>query len=273
MDSFPQKSPLSNALTVPTMYNPKTPQIFQKTPDNRDVSSRRNPLSNKSLRSQRLHFLKYFKIICSKTPDYASIHVREVMFMPRGPRVIPECGIFHIIIRGNNKRRIFYKDCEFRYFKKLLLRYKRKFEFLLYHYSLMKNHPHLCIHATKKTDISKMMQGLQLAYWHYYKKRYKYVGHVFQGRYKSNIIENENYLFNAGLYIEENSAKAGIVEDPIDYPWSSYPYYAAGKKDPLVDPSPLYEYFGANPEERQLKYVEFMQSRLAESRERKSCNG
>ena len=117
------------------------------------------------------------------------------------------------------------------------------------------------------------MQGLQLAYWHYYKKRYKYVGHIFQGRYKSNIIENENYLFNAGLYIEGNPAEAGIVEDPVDYPWSSYPYYAAGKKDPLVDPSPLYEYFGANPEERQLKYVEFMQSRLAESRERKSCNG
>jgi putative transposase len=98
--------------------------------------------------------------------------------MPRGPRLLPEDGTFHVMIRGNNKKCTFYKDCEFRYFKKLILRYKKKFKFFLYHYTLMKNHLHFCIKATEKTNVSKMMQGLQLAYYHYHRKRYRYVGHL-----------------------------------------------------------------------------------------------
>ena len=81
--------------------------------------------------------------------------------MPRGPRIIPEDGVFHIMSRGNNKRCIFRRPCEYRYFYKLLVRYKKRFEFLLYHYVLMKNHVHLCLKATKNTDVSKLMQGLQ----------------------------------------------------------------------------------------------------------------
>ena len=89
--------------------------------------------------------------------------------MPRGPRLIPSCGTFHIMMRGNNKRCIFRRDCEYYYFKELLFKYKKKFEFLLYHYALMKNHIHLALKAAQNTDISKMMQGLQLSYNHYHR--------------------------------------------------------------------------------------------------------
>ena len=186
--------------------------------------------------------------------------------MPRGPRLIPENGIFHITIRGNNKRRIFYKEREFRYFKDLILRYKKKFKFLLYHYALMKNHIHFCIHATEKTNISKMMQGLQLAYFHYHRKRYKYVGHLYQGRFKSKVIETDEYLLACGLYIEKNPVESNVVNDPVNYPWSSYRYYVLGEKDPLVDPSPIYNELGKYAEERKARYKELMKLRLEEAR-------
>lgn len=193
--------------------------------------------------------------------------------MPRGPRTMPDCGVFHIMIRGNNKKCIFRRACEFRYFKKLLTRYKKKFVFLLYHYALMKNHIHLCLKATEKTNISKMMQGLQLAYNHYQRKKRNYVGHLWQGRFKSRIVENDEYLFTLGLYIEKNPVETKVVENPIDYPWSSYRYYALGEKDPIVDPNPLYEKLGKTPEERQRRYRDLMEIKMKESVNNKKCTG
>ena len=125
--------------------------------------------------------------------------------MSRGPRVIPKYGVFHIVIRGNNKKCVFRRDCEFHYFKKLIARYKKKFKFLLYHYVIMKNHVHFCIKASEKTNISKMMQGLELAYYHYYRKRRAFVGHLWQGRFKSVIIKDDNHLLGVGLYISTQS--------------------------------------------------------------------
>jgi len=193
--------------------------------------------------------------------------------MPREARIIPECALFHIMVRGNNKKRIFYKDCEIRYFKKLLLRYKKKWKFLLYHYALMKNHSHLCIQTTKRTDISRMMQGLLLSYWHYYSRRYEHVGHLYQGRFESKVIENSAYLLNVALYIEANPVEAGVVENPIDYKWSSYKHYALGEEDPLVDTDPLYEQLSDTAEGRRRVYEELMQNQLLRIREKRNCNG
>lgn len=186
--------------------------------------------------------------------------------MPRGPRLIPESGIFHIVIRGNNKRGIFYKNSDFEYCKKLLMKYKKRFDFSLYHYAIMKNHLHLCVKANDRTNISKMMQGFQLSYYHYYRKRYSYVGHLCQGRFKSRVIDKADYLLVAGLYIEKNPVESGIVTDPIDYPWSSYRYYARGEKDPLVDPTPIYTDLAECVEERQAKYAELMRLRLEDAK-------
>jgi len=186
--------------------------------------------------------------------------------MPRGPRLIPKQGTFHIMIRGNNKRRVFYKNSELVYFKNLILKYKKKCGFLLYHYALMPNHIHLCIKALDNTNISKAMQGLQLSYHHFHRRRYTYVGHLWQGRFKSRVIDKEDYLLTVGIYIEKNPVEGGIVKDPADYPWSSYRYYAYGEKDPLVDPNPLYMDLGRYAEERQTKYRELMQLRIEESK-------
>lgn len=114
-----------------------------------------------------------------------------------------------------------------------------------------------------------MMQGIQLAYYHYQQKRRRYVGHLWQGRFKSIVIKDDKYLLGAGLYIERNPVEAGIIKDPIDYPWSSYRYYALGEKDFLVNPNLLYEDLGEKPEIRQAEYKKLMLSRIKELEYRK----
>lgn len=188
--------------------------------------------------------------------------------MPRGPRIAPKYSTFHIMNRGNNKHHIFRRDCEYNYFKKLLLRYKKKYQFLLYHYSVMKNHFHLALFATGKTDIAKLMHGLQLSYTHYQKKRRQYVGYLWQGRFVSRIIEDDKYLLTAGIYIEQNPVEAGITELPEQYKWSSYKHYAFGEKDPLIDTNPLYFDLGATEKERQMAYRQIMAATITEAQKK-----
>ena len=87
------------------------------------------------------------------------------------------------------------------------------------------------------------------------------MGHLWQDRFKGHIIENDEYLLASGLYIDKNPVEAGIVKNPLGYPWSSYRYYAIGENNPLVDP---YESMGKFQEERQKRYRELMFARMRE---------
>jgi len=186
--------------------------------------------------------------------------------MPRGPRAVPECGVFHITIRGNNKRCVFRRDSDYARFESILKRYKKMFDFYLYHYALMKNHVHIILRTTEKSDISKVMQGIALSYYHYYRRKNGYVGHLWQGRFKSPIIEDNRYLLTAALYVEKNPVEAGLVKDPAEYLWSSYRHYALGEANPIIDTNPIYEDMGNDAEERRRKYSELMLLRIAESK-------
>ncbi len=196
--------------------------------------------------------------------------------MPREPRIAPKNSTFHIMNRGNNKHSVFRRECEYNYFKKLLLRYKKKYHFLLHHYSLMKNHFHLALSSTEKTDLSKLMHGLQLSYTHYQKKRRKHVGYLWQGRFTSRIIKDDKYLLTTGFYIERNPVAAGLTALPEQYEWSSYKHYAFGEKDPLIDTNPLYFDLGATEEERQMIYRQIMAATILEAKKKKctdnDCN-
>lgn len=186
--------------------------------------------------------------------------------MPRGPRIVPECGIFHITIRGNNKRCVFRRKFDFVRFELLLARYKRIFDFYIYHYTIMKNHVHIIIKSNENTNISKAMQGISLSYFHYYRRKNGYVGHLWQGRFKSLVIENDQYLLTAALYVEKNPVEAGMVKDPADYRWSSYRFYAFGETNPIVDTSPIYNDMGRTAKECQIAYRSLMLSRIVESK-------
>ena len=107
-------------------------------------------------------------------------------------------------------------------------------------------------------SLSRIMQRLTLAHTWYFNKKYGYVGHAWQGRFKSSLIDKENYFWRCGLYIELNAFRAKLVQKPEDWPYSSYNFYAFGKENSLVneilDIDPYYLELGKNPQERQDKY-------------------
>lgn len=102
------------------------------------------------------------------------------------------------------------------------------------------------------------MHRTQLAYARYFKKKYKFMGHVFQERFRSPRIPEESYYLQCGRYIERNPVKAGLVKDAAGYPWSSAAYYALGEPDALITPNLYYAGMGASTAERQENYQKFL---------------
>lgn len=178
--------------------------------------------------------------------------------MPRTPRILNDNGVYHIISRGNNRQKLFLKNGDFLTYLELLGLMKKDYDFQLYHYCLMTNHVHLLIKFFAQEGLQKVMQRVNLRYAKRYRRLYKYVGHVFQDRFKSFPIEEDSYLLDCGRYIERNPIKAGMVKDLTLYPWSSYSFYAFGKMNELIDENPYYQALGQNQTERQTRYQEYV---------------
>jgi len=180
--------------------------------------------------------------------------------MPRPLRIIVPNLFFHILNRGNNRQTVFRDKDDFLFFIQLLKRYKKELKFRLYHFCLMPNHTHFIIEPTIEGSLSKIMLRLTLAYTWYFNKKYNAVGHVWQGRYKSSLLDRENYFLWCGLYIELNPVRAGLAGRPEEWQWSSYRFYAFGDNnrliDGLIDFDPYYLELGDDPLERQKRYQE-----------------
>ena len=178
--------------------------------------------------------------------------------MPRASRHLQDHGCYHLIARGNNRQFLFTAEEHFLYFLDLLARIKAHYPAQLYHYCLMSNHIHLLVEIEAGTQLPKFMQSLLQGYGRWHAKRRGYLGHVWQGRYKSPLLDRESYFLEAGRYIERNPLRAKMVKHINDYPWSSYSAYAYGKHDPLLDEDPYYAQLGATVEARQLAYRDFV---------------
>jgi len=178
--------------------------------------------------------------------------------MPRSKRVLHDGAVYHIVQRGHNKDRLFNDYKDYKVFKGLVRKYKSRFTFDIYHYCIMSNHIHILLKAITGSDLPKIMQGITQSYSFYYRLKYKYSGYVYQNRYKSYLIEDDSYLMDCGRYIERNPLRAGIVESVSQYRWSSYNFYAKGYPDGIITPDPIYEGFGATPEERRCNYREYV---------------
>lgn len=167
---------------------------------------------------------------------------------------------FHVLSRGNNKQVVFCEPAEFDYYLKLIKKYKEEFKFKLYHFCLMPNHLHFQIEPTIEGSLSKFMQKITLAHTKFFHQKYGTVGHIWQGRYKSSLIDRDEYFLHCGFYIEQNPRRKGLVEKAEDWKWSSYKFYAFGEKDSLIaaiiDPDPFYLELSLNPEKRQKFYRE-----------------
>jgi putative transposase len=111
--------------------------------------------------------------------------------MPRTARVAPREHVYHVLTRGNNRQDVFKDEEDFKKYLELLLRYKERYQFKLYHYVLMTNHVHLVIEPSEYGgSLSEIMKGINLAYAQHYKRKYNHTGHFWQDRYKSIIISN-----------------------------------------------------------------------------------
>ena len=188
--------------------------------------------------------------------------------MGRPLRIITPNLPFHILNRGNNKQTVFRDKSDFIYYLELLKRYKKEFRFKLYHFSLMPNHIHLQMEPTEEGSLSKIMHRLTLAHTWYFNKKHRTVGHVWQGRFKSSLIDKDEYFLQCGFYIELNAKRAGLVEKSADWPWSSYGLYAFGKGESfveeIVDIDPFYLELSDNPEKRQRIYRKMVEGPMEE---------
>ena len=151
--------------------------------------------------------------------------------MGRAWRIEYEGALYHILSRGNEQKDIFYDDQDRLLFLKTIGEMSERFEIDVCAYVLMGNHYHLLL-KTNRANLSKSMQWLGLTYTRRFNLRHFRSGHLFQGRFKSIIVQNDAYLMRLSCYIHRNPLRARIVERLADYDWSSYKAYAYGDKDP-----------------------------------------
>ena len=145
--------------------------------------------------------------------------------MGRIKRIYYNNAVYHISIRGNNKQMILREDLDKIVFLKTLRKFKNRFKFKLFGFVIMDNHVHLVIETNDSINISKIMQAVALSYSQKFRHKYNYTGYVWQGRFKSNVIDNDRYILECINYIHNNPIRAGVVNSIEEYPWSSYNFY------------------------------------------------
>ena len=151
--------------------------------------------------------------------------------MGRAWRIEFEGAFYHVLSRGNEKRNIFLNDDDRRLFLDTVGEMSERFAVDIFAYVLMDNHYHLLLRTTR-ANLSRSMQWFGTTYTRRFNNRHSRSGHLFQGRYKSLIVENDAYLTHLSCYIHRNPLRANIVERLASYHWSSYLVYAYGRKAP-----------------------------------------
>ena len=180
--------------------------------------------------------------------------------MSRPYRLQGEGLLYHITSRGDDRKKIFLNETDFRKFLEYLGKAKERFKFFLHAYCLMGNHYHLLLETTQ-ANLSRIMQGLNTAYTVYYNVKRKRSGHLFQGRYKSIHVDKDSYLLELTRYIHLNPVRAKIVDKPEEYQWSSYREYLKDGKEGFIDKAELFRYFKLSP----IQYRKFVMDAIGKS--------
>jgi len=161
------------------------------------------------------------------------------MGRPPRPSPCPDGSLtFHALNRGNNRHDIFHADGDRLAYLESLAKTKARYPFDLYVYCLMTNHVLLVLRPGPSQSISRIMQSLTVAHTWRHHRRNASSGHVWQGRFKSPAVQDGSYLLAVLAYVEANLARAGMVDDPAEYRWSSHRGRVGMAADPLLDPFP-----------------------------------
>ncbi len=151
--------------------------------------------------------------------------------MGRAWRIEYEGAYYHLMSRGNDGKEIYLDDDDRRLFLETLSEMSERFEVDIFAYVLMSNHYHLLV-QTRRANLKKAMHWLGTTYTRRFNNRHGKSGHLFQGRYKSILVQDDAYIMQLSFYIHRNPLRAGIVGRLSDYTWSSYHVYAYDKKKP-----------------------------------------
>ena len=157
--------------------------------------------------------------------------------------------------RGIRRGAIYEDEGDYQAFLAIMKSAQAKYGCTLHAYCLMTNHFHLLI-ETDEVTVSKFMKQLASCYAIYFNRKYGYKGHLFEGRYKSCLVQDDAYFLQTSRYIHLNPAKAGIVAHPEDYPWSSYRTMIGMQDDRITQIGRTHSYFGKNAVFRYRQFVE-----------------
>jgi putative transposase len=174
--------------------------------------------------------------------------------LPRHPRFCPRDFPVHVIQRGNNRQAIFTSDKDIAAYAYWLAEGAEKFELFVHGWVFMTNHVHLLLTPRQDESVSRLMQSLGRRYVGYFNYAYARTGTLFEGRFRSSLVQDDEYFLTCLRYIELNPVRAGMVMDPGDYRWSSYRDHAYGLRTRMWSPHTNYLALGNHAKDRQSAY-------------------
>lgn len=159
--------------------------------------------------------------------------------MPRIPRGLVDGFVYHVLNRGNGRQRVFHKSQDYKVFIDLMRDAKTRYSVKVLAFCLMPNHFHMILMPTRAEDLSRWMQWLMTCHVRRYHRDNGTSGHVWQGRFKSFVIQRDEHLLTGLRYVEGNPVRAGLVNSAKDWLWSSHSVLIDNSSRLLLDEIPI----------------------------------
>ena len=176
--------------------------------------------------------------------------------MARLPRLVIPHQPHHIIQQGNDSQYIYRDTEDYQQFLTWLRESAREFKVAVHAYVLMPNHFHLLATPSTERGLAQMMQRIGRYYVPWYNARHQRTGSLFQGRFKTSLIDAAAYFLKVSHFVEMNPVRTGVVADSLEYPWSSYHHHAGMRVDPVITDHALYWALGNTPFQREANYID-----------------
>jgi len=178
--------------------------------------------------------------------------------MARLPRLSVPGYPHHIIQRGNNRQAIFSSTADYILLLALLKENAQKFGVAVHAYVLMTNHFHILATPEQLNSLPLMMQAVGRSYVRYFNDAQHRSGTLWEGRYRSTLIQTDRYLLTCMAYLDLNPVRAGLVRQAKEYEWSSHRHYIGQRADKLITPHPLFWTLGNTPFSREAAYADLV---------------
>ncbi len=183
--------------------------------------------------------------------------------MARLPRLTLTAHPHHVILRGNNRQAIFVSVADRTFMLEVLAEEAQRHGVDVHAYVLMSNHIHLLLTPQRDQALPKMMQALGRRYVRYFNRSHERTGTLWEGRYRSSLIQTERHLLACMVYLDLNPVRAGLVTDPAEHAWSSHRHYVGTRLDKFLTPHALYWQLGNTPFAREVAYTEMVRAGLS----------